>query len=38
MLLTVVNPMGEGDATEKIMAIIKNDSIPKELKKEFYDL
>ena len=38
ILPSVVNPYGEGNATEKIMAVLKNEPIPKELKKEFYDL
>ena len=38
MLPSVVNPYGEGDATEKIMAVLKHQPIPKETKKEFYDL
>jgi GDP/UDP-N,N'-diacetylbacillosamine 2-epimerase (hydrolysing) len=38
MLQSVVNPYGEGDSTEKIMDILKNEPIPKETKKEFYDL
>ena len=37
-VLSVVNPYGVGNATDKIMAILKNETIPKELKKEFYDL
>ena len=38
ILPSVVNPYGEGNATEKIMAVLKQQSIPKEIKKEFYDL
>jgi len=38
ILPTVVNPYGEGNATEKIMDVLKQQSIPKETKKEFYDL
>ena len=38
MLLMVVNLFGEGEATERIMDVLKNKPIPKELKKEFYDL
>ena len=34
----VVNPYGEGEATEKIMEVLKNEPIPKDPKKEFYDL
>ncbi len=32
------NPYGKGGATEKIMEIIKNLIIPKQLKKDFYNL
>ena len=38
MLQYVVNPYGEEGATEKIMDILKNEPIPEETKKEFYDL
>ena len=38
ILPSVVNPYGEGNATEKIIEVLKNKNIPKELKKEFYDL
>ena len=38
MLPSVANPYGEGDATEKIMDVLKNEPIPEEPKKEFYDL
>lgn len=38
MLPSVDNPYGEGDATEKIADILKNEPIPEEPKKEFYDL
>jgi GDP/UDP-N,N'-diacetylbacillosamine 2-epimerase (hydrolysing) len=38
ILPSVSNPYGEGDATEKIMDVLKNEPIPGELKKEFYDL
>jgi GDP/UDP-N,N'-diacetylbacillosamine 2-epimerase (hydrolysing) len=38
ILKHVKNPYGEGAATEKIMNILKTYPIPKELKKEFYDL
>jgi len=37
-LKTVLNPYGEGHASEKILGILKKESLPKELKKEFYDL
>ena len=38
MLQSVVNPYGEGDSTEKIMDVLKNEPLPEEIKKEFYDL
>jgi GDP/UDP-N,N'-diacetylbacillosamine 2-epimerase (hydrolysing) len=38
MLPFVNNPYGDGNATEKIMDILKNKPIPKDLKKVFYDL
>jgi len=34
----VVNPYGKGDATLKIIKILKEEKIPTEPKKEFYDL
>ena len=37
-LSKVQNPYGEGIATEKIMNVLINHAIPKELKKGFYDL
>lgn len=37
-LHSVNNPYGDGDAIEKIMDILLNVDIPKEMKKEFYDL
>jgi GDP/UDP-N,N'-diacetylbacillosamine 2-epimerase (hydrolysing) len=37
-LYSVKNLYGEGDATEKIMKILRNTKIPIDLKKEFYDL
>jgi GDP/UDP-N,N'-diacetylbacillosamine 2-epimerase (hydrolysing) len=37
-LKTVKNPYGRGKATDKIMKILKSTKIPKQLKKEFYDL
>ena len=37
-LLSIENPYGKGDATEKIMVVLKNEPIPQELKKQFYDL
>ena len=38
MLPSVNNPYGEGNATQKIIDVLKKLSIPEELKKEFYDL
>lgn len=38
ILPTVENPYGEGNATEKILNILKNTPLPLELKKDFYDL
>tara|TARA_B100001964_G_C14185738_1_gene578534 strand:+ start:768 stop:1199 length:432 start_codon:yes stop_codon:yes gene_type:complete len=38
ILPMVDSPYGEGDATEKIMEVLKNANIPEEPKKEFYDL
>mgnify|MGYP001425139968 CR=1 FL=1 len=38
ILTTVENPYGKGDATEKIMDVLKNKTIPIRLKKKFYDL
>ena len=32
------NPYGNGNASSKIIRILKNDTIPKNLKKAFYDL
>lgn len=37
-LLQVRNPYGDGNATEKIMDVLKTNPIPKELKKEFFNL
>jgi len=37
-LPTIINPYGEGDAVKRIIAVLKNEPIPKELKKEFHDL
>ena len=37
-LTSVLNPYGEGNATNKILEILKNNPIPKEIKKEFHDL
>ena len=38
VLSAVENPYGEGNATEKIMKVLRNSKVPKEPKKEFYDL
>ena len=38
MLPSVVNLYGTGNATEKIMGILKSKTIPKEPKKKFYNL
>ena len=38
MLSTVENPYGEGDVSGKILNVLKNEPIPKEPMKEFYDL
>ena len=38
ILPSVVNPYGEGGATEKILDILNNEPLPKELKKKFYDI
>ena len=38
VLPSVKNPYGEGEATEKIMDVLKNEEIPKEPKKRFFDL
>ena len=38
MLPKVTNPYGKGDAIEKVLCVLKNEPLPKELKKEFYDL
>ena len=37
-LPSFVNPYGEGNATEKILDILNNEPLPKELKKKFYDI
>ena len=34
----VNNPYGEGNATEKIMKVLREETTPEELKKEFYDI
>jgi GDP/UDP-N,N'-diacetylbacillosamine 2-epimerase (hydrolysing) len=38
VLNSVKNPYGEGDATEKIMRFLTNEPLPKDIKKDFYDL
>ncbi|NQT27642.1 UDP-N-acetylglucosamine 2-epimerase (hydrolyzing) [candidate division KSB1 bacterium] len=37
-LTLVKNPYGEGDATNKILHVLKTRPIPKEIKKEFFNL
>ena len=37
-LKSTKNPYGEGKATEKIMDILKSQSLPNNLKKSFYNL
>ena len=38
ILPSVINPYGEGNATEKILEVLKNTNISEEPKKEFYNL
>jgi len=38
ILTKIVSPYGKGNATEKIMAVLRDSPIPKEIKKEFYNL
>jgi GDP/UDP-N,N'-diacetylbacillosamine 2-epimerase (hydrolysing) len=38
ILPLVKNPYGEGNATEKILEVLRDAKFPEELKKEFYDL
>ena len=38
ILPSVVNPYGKGDATDKIIKVLRQTTVPKELKKVFYDL
>ena len=38
ILSKIDSPYGKGNATEKIMAVLRDSPIPKELKKEFYNL
>ena len=37
-LKTVKNPYGGGNASDKIIEVLKREPLPKEMKKEFYDL
>ena len=37
-LKSVINPYGNGEASVKILSVLKNNSLPKELKKDFFDL
>jgi GDP/UDP-N,N'-diacetylbacillosamine 2-epimerase (hydrolysing) len=37
-LPSVINPYGQGNSTEKIMDVLRSNSIPKEPKKIFFDL
>ena len=37
-LVNVLNPYGSGDAAKKILETLKKNSIPRDIKKEFYDL
>jgi GDP/UDP-N,N'-diacetylbacillosamine 2-epimerase (hydrolysing) len=37
-LKSVKNPYGKGQASKKILEVLKNESLPKELKKDFFDL
>ena len=38
ILPSTINPNGEGNAVEKIMEVLHSTSLPKDQKKEFYDL
>ena len=38
ILPSIDNPYGEGDAVGKIMDILKNEPMPVNLKKDFYNL
>tara|TARA_B100000519_G_C14140414_1_gene389564 strand:- start:426 stop:932 length:507 start_codon:yes stop_codon:yes gene_type:complete len=38
ILKGVKNPYGEGGASNRIIEILKNEVLPKDLKKKFYDL
>jgi GDP/UDP-N,N'-diacetylbacillosamine 2-epimerase (hydrolysing) len=37
-LKTVKNPYGDGKASNRIIEILKNEELPKEIKKQFYDI
>ena len=37
-LRTVKNPYGHGEASNRIIKILKNEELPKEIKKQFYDV
>ena len=37
-LSSIINPYGKGDASKKIIEILRDIKLPEELKKEFYDL
>jgi len=37
-LLTLVNPYGDGSATDKIIDVLRTNSFPNSVKKCFYDL
>tara|TARA_B100001250_G_scaffold395204_1_gene399875 strand:+ start:1020 stop:2180 length:1161 start_codon:yes stop_codon:yes gene_type:complete len=38
ILPSIINPYGEGNAVAKIMEVLHSTSLPKDQKKEFYDL
>ena len=38
ILPSVINPYGKGDATDKIIKVLRQTTVPKEIKKVFYDL
>ncbi len=38
ILKTVKNPYGDGEASDHIIDILRNKELPKEIKKQFYDL
>ena len=37
-LKSVSSPFGNGNATKKIFEVLKNNKLPEEIKKEFYNL